>query len=244
MTERPHVCLCICTCDAVSPHGMCTKQVLTCIDVCESVQGCVVIRACNACASRRAQRLECVRGCVYIWSTDTYTVCAVCKHGCVHAKVWLCVPVHPGGYACGLRVQLRPCGFVCTRRECERGWNPCAGTAESGARTCVRVFPEGPEASPGPGPRSQAERTHMLLIKSLEPLRGGSSPGLGQALVTPGAPCPAAGGLPKSEIKLTPESAWGPPGRGDQKGKGPGGEKGRGRPERFPLPSTLPTHPI
>lgn len=209
----------------------------------------MVIRAGNACASRRARRLECVRGCVHIWSTDTYTVCAVCKHGCVHAKVctqvWLCVPVHPGGYACGLRVQLRPCGFACTRRKCERGWNPCAGTTESGARThACECFQRGPRRAPAPAPRSQAERTHMLLIKSLEPLRRGSSPGLGQAFVTPGAPCPAAGGLPKSEIKLTPESAWGPPGRGDQKRKGPGGEKGRGRPGRFPLPSTLPTRPI
>lgn len=70
----------------------------------------------------------------------------------------------------------------------------------------------------------------MLLIKSSEPLRGGRSPGLGRALVTPGALRPAAGRLPTSEIKLTPKSAWGPRGRGDQKGKGPGRRERRSVP--------------
>ena len=81
--------------------------------------------------------------------------------------------------------------------------------------------------TPWPGLRSRAwSGAHMLLIKSSAWLRGSRGPGPGRALVTPGARARLQGRLPNSEIKLTPKSAWGPRGRGDQKGKGPGGGKG------------------
>ena len=81
--------------------------------------------------------------------------------------------------------------------------------------------------TPWPGLRSRAwSGAHMLLIKSSAWLHGSRGPGPGQALVTPGARARLQGRLPNSEIKLTPKSAWGPRGRGDQKGKGPGGGKG------------------
>ena len=85
----------------------------------------------------------------------------------------------------------------------------------------------GAGVAPGPSLRSRARsRTHVLLIKSSAGSSGSRSPGPRQALVTPGARARLQGCLPSSEIKLPLKSAWGPRRRGDQKGKGPGGEKG------------------
>lgn len=50
--------------------------------------------------------------------------------------------------------------------------------------------------------------------------------GLGRALVTPGAPRPPPGVPAQVGNKINPKVSMGAARRGDQKGKGPGGEKG------------------
>lgn len=137
---------------------------------------------------------------------------------------------------------------------CEGAQHVCAGTAQGGAHTCAhKCLQRGPGAIPCPGPGSRAERDTHALDKEFRAAPRRQRPGLGRALVTPGPRALLRGCLPKSEIKLTPKSARGLQGRGDQKGKGPGGEKGAFVPPEAgqsqlpsPPPSLLPvllTHP-
>ena len=103
----------------------------------------------------------------------------------------------------------------------------CACESESWACTLAGRYLQRGRGGPGPQPAFPGtEQDTRALDKEFSGLQRQPQPRPEAGVSHTRSPCPTPGVPAQFRNKITPKSAWGPRRRGDQKGKGPGGEKG------------------